>query len=61
MSVLEGPEGQQKVSTRQVEIGLNNRVQAQVLSGLKEGERVVVGEASAPGASGGSRRPPGMF
>jgi macrolide-specific efflux system membrane fusion protein len=60
--VLEGePGGVQRVVDRQVKVGLNNRVQAQVLSGLKEGERVVVGEASAGGASGGSRRPPGMF
>ncbi|MBU0917027.1 MAG: efflux RND transporter periplasmic adaptor subunit [Gammaproteobacteria bacterium] len=59
--VLEGePGGVQRVVDRQVKVGLNNRVQAQVLSGLKEGERVVVGEASA-GGSGGSRRPPGMF
>ncbi|WP_286744619.1 efflux RND transporter periplasmic adaptor subunit [Aquabacterium sp. UBA2148] len=59
--VLEGePGGAQRVVDRQVKVGLNNRVQAQVLSGLKEGERVVVGEASA-GGSGGSRRPPGMF
>lgn len=60
--VLEGePGGAQRVVDRQVKVGLNNRVQAQVLSGLKEGERVVVGEASAGGGSGGSRRPPGMF
>lgn len=59
--VLEGEPGAQRVVDRQVKVGLNNRVQAQVLSGLKEGERVVVGEASAGGASGGSRRPPGMF
>ncbi len=59
--VLEGEPGAQRVVDRQVKVGLNNRVQAQVLSGLKEGERVVVGEASAGGASGGGRRPPGMF
>ena len=60
--VLEGEPGAvQRVVDRQVKVGLNNRVQAQVLSGLKEGERVVVGEASAGGGSGGSRRPPGMF
>lgn len=59
--VLEGEPGAQRVVDRQVKVGLNNRVQAQVLSGLKEGDRVVVGEASAGGSSGGSRRPPGMF
>ena len=60
--VLEGePSGVQRVVDRQVKVGLNNRVQAQVLAGLKEGELVVVGEASASGSAGGSRRPPGMF
>jgi macrolide-specific efflux system membrane fusion protein len=43
---------------RLVRIGLNNRVQAQVLDGLKAGERVVTSEAPTPGgaasaASGG--------
>jgi macrolide-specific efflux system membrane fusion protein len=62
VSVLEGPPDAQKVNTRQVKIGLNNHVQAQVLEGLKEGELVVVGEASAGSGSGSSnRRPPGMF
>ncbi len=36
---------------RQVRIGLNNRVQAQVLAGLKVGERVVTSEAPAPGGA----------
>jgi len=36
---------------RLVRIGLNNRVQAQVLDGLKEGERVVTSEAPMPGAA----------
>ena len=61
VSVLEGPEGAQKVTTRQVKIGLNNRVQAQVLEGLKEGEQVVVGEATGSGGNAGTRRGPGMF
>ena len=38
-----------QLQTRQVRVGMNNHVKAQVLSGLREGERVVVGE----GASGG--------
>lgn len=59
VSVLEGADGRQKVAKRQVRIGLNNRVQAQVLDGLKEGELVVVGDASSSG--GGARRPSGMF
>ena len=36
---------------RKVRIGLNNRVQAQVLDGLKAGERVVTSEAPTPGGS----------
>lgn len=47
---------------RQVKIGLNNNVNAQVLSGLKQGEKVVIGQAAAPGEDesngGGGRRPP---
>jgi macrolide-specific efflux system membrane fusion protein len=41
-----------QVQTRQVRVGMNNHVKAQVLSGLREGERVVVGDA-APGGSAG--------
>jgi len=59
--VLEGEGDAKKVVSRDVKIGLNNRVQAQVLSGLKEGELVVVGEASTNGAAAGARRGPGMF
>ena len=58
--VLDGP----RLDLRHVRIGLNNRVQAEVLDGLKEGERVVTSEA-APGTAksdsvprGGP--PPGM-
>ncbi len=61
VSVLEGLPEAQKVNKRQVKIGLNNRVQAQVLEGLKEGELVVVGEATGGGSGGGARRAPGMF
>ena len=46
------------VSTRRVEIGLNNKIAAQVLSGLEEGERVVIDEANGQTASASSR-PPG--
>lgn len=61
VKVLEGEAGQaQRVSQRQVRVGLNNRVQAQVLDGLKEGERVVIGDASANNASR-SRGGPPMF
>lgn len=62
--VLEGPADDpaaQKVVSRSVKVGLNNRVQAQVLEGLAEGDRVVVGDAAANSGSGGARRSPGMF
>jgi macrolide-specific efflux system membrane fusion protein len=62
VKVLEGEGFQQSLSTRQVKIGLNNRVQAQVLSGLKAGEKVVVGEGVASGGAGaGAARVPRMF
>ncbi len=61
VSVLETQGEVKKVVQRQVKIGLNNRVQAQVLEGLKEGEEVVVGEASGTAGGGGGRRPGGMF
>jgi macrolide-specific efflux system membrane fusion protein len=37
------------VQARQVQVGMNNHVKAQVLSGLREGERVIVGEATPGG------------
>jgi len=49
---------------RQVKIGLNNNVQAQVLAGLKEGEKVVIGEAlpnQPAGQSSRPQRPPRMM
>ena len=49
-----------KVVARKVKVGLNNRVQAQVLEGLAEGDRVVVGDA-ASNSSTGMRRGPSMF
>ncbi len=60
VNVLETQGELKKVVPRQVKVGLNNRVQAQVLEGLKEGEEVVVGEASS-GSASGARRGPGMF
>ena len=41
---------------RKVTVGINNGASAEILSGLKEGERVVVGEAGAAGASTGGNR-----
>lgn len=55
---VQGGDGQ--IETRKVQIGLNDRVQAEVLSGLEEGEQVVTGEASAVAtvASGSGRGGP---
>ena len=52
-----GPEGQ--ITTRKVEIGLNDKVTAEVRDGLAEGDIVVTGEGTAqsdtPGSSRGAR------
>ena len=50
---VEGANG--RIEEREVEIGVRNRIQAQVLSGLAEGERVVSGLASAQGGNGAGR------
>ncbi|WP_349742260.1 efflux RND transporter periplasmic adaptor subunit [Roseateles cavernae] len=44
-------EGEGKIVEKTVRIGLNNRVQAQVLDGLKAGEQVITSEAGTAGAS----------
>jgi macrolide-specific efflux system membrane fusion protein len=46
----------QKATRRLVEVGLNDNVEAEILSGLKPGEKVVLGQRSAAEASTG----PGM-
>ena len=52
--------------TRTVAIGINNNVSAQVLSGLKAGDKVIIGEGPAKPAAGGAapqaggRPPPGQ-
>ena len=54
-----GADGQ--AQPRQVKVGLNNNVSAQVLEGLSEGDKVVIGDAaSAPSKNGqqGGMRPP---
>ncbi|NMG17755.1 RND transporter MFP subunit [Aromatoleum bremense] len=43
---------------RRVEVGVSNRVQAQVLSGLEEGDRVVSGAALRTDAPAAARRTP---
>ena len=55
------------VVERDVVVGVSSRVQAQILSGLNEGERVVVGikqpeakrAAFTPSAGAGANMPPG--
>jgi membrane fusion protein, macrolide-specific efflux system len=51
-----------RVASRRIRVGLDDRLHVEVLEGLAEGERVVVSEAVA-GASQSSAppRPPGMF
>ncbi|WP_334176504.1 efflux RND transporter periplasmic adaptor subunit [Pseudoxanthobacter sp.] len=49
------------VSGRAVEIGLNNRIMAEVRSGLEKGDRVVTGEAGSAAASGQRFGPPPML
>ena len=53
----------QRVVPREVRVGMNNKVDAQVLEGLREGEQVVIGEASAGSETSSSARrgPPPMI
>ncbi|MDS1138045.1 efflux RND transporter periplasmic adaptor subunit [Nitratireductor indicus] len=50
------------VSSRQVEIGLNDRITAEIRSGLEEGDRVITSQSSQQTNSGSSQRmgPPPM-
>ncbi len=47
------------ITDRTVEVGLDTKVRAQILSGLQEGDRVVIGDAAGASAerAGGRRRP----
>ncbi|KOC92342.1 efflux RND transporter periplasmic adaptor subunit [Winslowiella iniecta] len=47
-------DGQQKVSRREVEVGINNNIEAQIISGLKAGERVIISQGAAQDSSHGS-------
>lgn len=51
-----------RISLRRVKVGLNNKVDAQILSGLSTGERVIVSEVNAgqSNAVGGMPPPMGM-
>ncbi|MEP9349435.1 efflux RND transporter periplasmic adaptor subunit [Xanthobacter sp. KR7-225] len=48
------------VERRKVEVGLNDKVAAEIRAGLAEGERVVTGEAVAAGAGPSGGPPPPM-
>lgn len=52
----------ESVEDRRVKVGIDNRVNAQILSGLKAGEAVIIGENSGRSGQEQSRRrrPPGM-
>jgi len=47
---------------RDVKVGINNKISAEIISGLKEGEEIMLGEAQGDGSSSESnRRPPMRF
>lgn len=45
-----------KVEYRDVEVGINNSVNAQILSGLEEGDEIIIGQSSANQATTSSRK-----
>jgi macrolide-specific efflux system membrane fusion protein len=47
-----------KPEKRTVKVGINNNVNAQILEGLAEGEKVVLSEAPPPGSQSGPRQAP---
>ena len=53
----------QRIEPREVRVGMNNKVDAQILEGLREGDQVVIGEASASSETSSSARrgPPPMM
>jgi macrolide-specific efflux system membrane fusion protein len=44
---------------RTIRVGISNNVNAQVIDGLQEGERVLIGDAAAPVATASAGPPPG--
>jgi macrolide-specific efflux system membrane fusion protein len=48
------------VTRRTIKVGLNNKIMAEVISGLKEGERVVTGQKSADAQASRMPGPPPM-
>lgn len=51
-------DGAGKLQWRQVKVGLNNKVDAQILNGLEAGESVVVSQLTAPSQQSGRMGPP---
>ena len=53
----------QRIEPREVRVGMNNKVDAQILEGLRAGDQVVIGEASASSETSSSARrgPPPMM
>ena len=49
-----------KPEKRPVKVGINNNVNAEILEGLAEGEKVVLSEAPAPGSQNAPRQAPRM-
>jgi macrolide-specific efflux system membrane fusion protein len=51
---------QGKAEKREVKVGINNNVNAEILEGLAVGEKVVLSEAPAPGTQAPQRPTPRM-
>ncbi len=51
---------QGKAEKREVKVGMNNNVNAEILEGLAVGDKVVLSEAPAPGTQAPQRTPPRM-
>ncbi len=49
-----------KIEQRDVEVGINNKINAEILSGLQEGDEIVLGDASAKAGDSSKRRGPPM-
>jgi membrane fusion protein, macrolide-specific efflux system len=49
------------ITTRSVKVGLNNKITAEILTGLKEGERVLIGSGNDAPAKAAAALPSGPF
>jgi len=48
-----------QIEYRDVEVGINNSIYAQIISGLKQGDEIIIGQSSAAQASTSSSQAPG--